>query len=46
MKCPQCQNKTFIRSSEEISNLTRKQYYLSMLQHILWAYIYCNAINI
>lgn len=26
MKCPHCRSKTYIRSSEEISNLTRKQY--------------------
>lgn len=27
MKCPHCRAKSCIRSSEEITNLTRKQYY-------------------
>jgi DNA-directed RNA polymerase subunit RPC12/RpoP len=27
MRCPHCKNKAFIRSSEALSDLTRKQYY-------------------
>lgn len=27
MKCPHCRSKSFIRSSEELSRITRKQYY-------------------